>query len=255
MSELTREQVETIVQLLQEKLPIEFWPGLVNLKTSHAALRTRVEEQTKKYKDLMKFYDEHVGTPCEQIRHAEQVDDLTRLAEEAEQQNTLYKSIFDRHRARERYISDATFQHIKHGDEAHQAWLKRALDEVLTLEGKPHETLDQLIQQVADLTAKLAAVEQERDNLDADYNELVLRPSSDYDQLKQQLAAVTQERDRLKSTLSDSQDELFKMSKRNLAAQAEAKALEQVVGDAISNLSCTVCQIEMKQALTPKVTP
>ncbi|WP_312697062.1 DUF551 domain-containing protein [Sphingobacterium mizutaii] len=34
------------------------------------------EHQAPKFKFLMEFYDKHVGTPCEEIRHKEEVDDL-----------------------------------------------------------------------------------------------------------------------------------------------------------------------------------
>lgn len=45
------------------------------LETENAALKERVRE-------LVKFYDDHVGTPCEQIRHEQTV---TRLREIAKQ--------------------------------------------------------------------------------------------------------------------------------------------------------------------------
>lgn len=36
---LTREQVEEAIRLLKEKLPIEYWPGLVNLSDTDKYLR------------------------------------------------------------------------------------------------------------------------------------------------------------------------------------------------------------------------
>ena len=34
------------------------------------------QELLKKYQALVKWYDEHEGTPCEQIRHAQEIDRL-----------------------------------------------------------------------------------------------------------------------------------------------------------------------------------
>lgn len=38
----------------------------------------------KKYQALVEFYDAHVGTPCEQVRHRQQVQELHRRAQKAE---------------------------------------------------------------------------------------------------------------------------------------------------------------------------
>lgn len=35
-----------------------------------------LEDFKRKYKRLVQFYDEHVGTPCEQIRHEQQIEQL-----------------------------------------------------------------------------------------------------------------------------------------------------------------------------------
>lgn len=98
-----------------------------------------------KVRSLTKFYDDHVGTPCEQIRWQQEKDALLEQLAQAQGEVERLKSSWERHRIRERYMADLVFEQIKHGDEKHQAWLKDKLIEIYTLDGqKPQETLDQL---------------------------------------------------------------------------------------------------------------
>jgi hypothetical protein len=67
------------------------------------------------------------------------------------------EATWERHKVRERYIADIVFEHIKHGDEKHQVWLKEKLIEIFTLNGtKVQESFDVLIKQRDQLTADLA---------------------------------------------------------------------------------------------------
>lgn len=45
----------------------------------------------KKYQDLMAWYDNHSGTPCEQIRHEHEVADLRARLDDAEKENAELK--------------------------------------------------------------------------------------------------------------------------------------------------------------------
>ena len=46
------------------------------LKAELAEKERELAELTKKYQGLVKFYDEHNGTPCEQIRHQADLDQM-----------------------------------------------------------------------------------------------------------------------------------------------------------------------------------
>ena len=43
------------------------------------ALLEEIAALKEKYKNLVEWYDDHEGTPCEQIRHKQQVEELTAL--------------------------------------------------------------------------------------------------------------------------------------------------------------------------------
>ena len=110
-------------------------PKIAKLQAENQVLQAQVESITKSANFMLNV-------------------ELTKERDQLQAQVDKYTQLFDRHQARERYISDMTFQHIKHGDEQHQLWLRQALDECLTMEGKPHETVDQLKAQVAELEAR-----------------------------------------------------------------------------------------------------
>ena len=57
------------------------------------------------------------------------------------------EDMFDRHAAREKHMAEIVFQHIKHGDEAHQKWLRKELVKVLCKDKtKAVQTFDELAQ-------------------------------------------------------------------------------------------------------------
>jgi hypothetical protein len=65
--------------------------------------------------------------------------------EELEQERDHLKNVFERHRGREKAMAEIVFQHIKHGDEQHQAWLREALVDALCREDtKACVTFDEL---------------------------------------------------------------------------------------------------------------
>src|SRR5690348_10961280 len=59
---------------------------LAQAVTERDEVSGRYADMMGRFKQLVKFYDEHNGTPCEQIRHAQQVEqleqDLARLRQE-----------------------------------------------------------------------------------------------------------------------------------------------------------------------------
>lgn len=84
---LTREQVE---KKLHKLLSIGFTPDMEEvfsedknklkacdeIGTSYTALRTKLERMTEKYQGMVAWYDEHYGTPCEQVRHQQTIAKL-----------------------------------------------------------------------------------------------------------------------------------------------------------------------------------
>lgn len=93
----------------------------------------------------------HLDALANAVLIVEAVNNHARLLAE----NALYKERFKRHSARERVISDMVFQHIKHGDEKHQNWLRAELDNVLTTEGLPQQKFDELLAANAELVKAL----------------------------------------------------------------------------------------------------
>ena len=50
--------------------------------------KAEYEKLEAKYKEVLKFYDEHVGTPCEQIRHTQEIDTLAKVGVTLRRQDT-----------------------------------------------------------------------------------------------------------------------------------------------------------------------
>lgn len=83
---------------------------------------------------------------------------------QVEQERDFLTQVFDRHRGREKAMAEIVFQHIKHGDEKHQAWLREALVEALCRENtKACITFDELRTQ---LTAAQAEVERLKEEIE-----------------------------------------------------------------------------------------
>ena len=55
------------------------------------ALQKKYDDLLGKYRQLMDFYDKHNGTPCEQIRHQQQVEALQRERDEAKASRDMWK--------------------------------------------------------------------------------------------------------------------------------------------------------------------
>ena len=89
MTELTRERFERLVwnicdiEIKQNRLDL---PS--QLLNHDAAQREKLERLNNDYKKLVVFYDQHVGTPCEQIRHQQEVDELKEKLAAVEKQLT-----------------------------------------------------------------------------------------------------------------------------------------------------------------------
>ncbi len=84
-----------------------------------------------KVRNLTKFYDDHVGTPCEQIRHAQQIQELTDALKAARQSMVLGVAFIGRDQGTERMpktITGVADELIK-GDKAILEILKRYPDD------------------------------------------------------------------------------------------------------------------------------
>ena len=152
MSEpLTREQVKQHIDELSLWLTYPALDALHALDDADAALRAKlaaVERSLQTMRDVNEDDARYQG---------ELEAKLEAVTKERDEAKSFHKQFFDRHAARESYMAEIAFQHIKHGDEQHQAWLRQALIDVLCKDDtKACKTFDQLSDQ-------LAAVTKERD--------------------------------------------------------------------------------------------
>lgn len=76
---MTRDELN---ELLTEPVPITHREICDAIMAHDAEQRVLIEELTKKYQALVKFYDDHNGTPCEQIRWAETVGKMNEIIAE-----------------------------------------------------------------------------------------------------------------------------------------------------------------------------
>lgn len=139
---------------------------IVKIDSHDAALRAQrdaLKEQVKGAVERSQIVLKHFHDVCEQKAElTKERDALQGKLAEAKDRIKFLDDVFERHSAREKYMAEIAFQHIKHGDEKHQEWLRKELVEVLCKEKtKACQTFD-------DLTAKLAASEQA-------YNDLVMQ--------------------------------------------------------------------------------
>ena len=106
--------------------------------------KLKLQAMREQYRTLVEFYDKHNGTPCEQIRHQQEVEDLTQRLEEAQADNLQWRE----HVAQLRT------------DLAQARGKLVAYDRAVA-----NDPLLYARASVADLQTKLAAVERERDVL------------------------------------------------------------------------------------------
>lgn len=59
------------------------------------ALQKKYDDLLGKYRQLVDFYDKHNGTPCEQIRHQQQVEALQRERDHAKKMAAVQKEVAD----------------------------------------------------------------------------------------------------------------------------------------------------------------
>lgn len=97
MSAMTRGQVERECQWLVEEhcqSAARKWDAhdalqrqrIAQLEEQITYLQTVSTEQVERIRTLVAFYDKHHGTPCEQIRHQQEVEELKRRITQLEGQ-------------------------------------------------------------------------------------------------------------------------------------------------------------------------
>jgi chromosome segregation ATPase len=151
---LSREQVEAIgIKSRQVECSSTLWTDIDALVDTDAALReqlqqkmddwadrvrvlaetvrerdtltAKVEALSEKYKNMVTYYDTQEGTPCEQIRHQQEVEHLTARLREVERQNTsMHKRI------NEFCVAENKWQQQLADRDAHIATLTARLREV-----------------------------------------------------------------------------------------------------------------------------
>jgi hypothetical protein len=82
MSELTREQVEELLEFGKDMGSFD-----IKILAHDATLRQQLNNMTKKYQGLVAYYDKQEGTPCEQVRHQQEVGQLRQRVKELEHDN------------------------------------------------------------------------------------------------------------------------------------------------------------------------
>ena len=73
---------------------VELEQALADAQATVEALQKKYDDLLGKYHQLVDFYDKHNGTPCEQIRHEQQVEELQRERGEARHTADVYQKLY-----------------------------------------------------------------------------------------------------------------------------------------------------------------